>query len=1075
MKFACWNVRTLLDNTASGRPARRTALLAVELARYDIDIAALSETRMEEGGSLEETDLGYTFFWKGLPAENRRIHGVGFAVKTSLLRCFPEQPVGISERLMSWRIPLAKSRYATIFSVYAPTLVSAEAEKDCFYDCLSSQLGRVAPSDKIVVLGDFNARVGASRDLWGGVLGPHGSGSCNGNGLRLLALCSEYGLCVTNSLFQLRDMYKTTWMHPRSKHWHILDYILVRQRDRRDVHITRAMRGAEFSTDHRLLVSKMSLVVRPPVRRRAGVPKLCVNKLQDLGIRNAYQQKIAESRGTYNLGDLHADHGPDVAWSRMCRLLIDDASEHLGTQSRKHRDWFNENNEEVRNLIARKNKAHDVYLSRPTAQNWSSFSLLRRDVQRELRVVENEWWLRYSEEMQGFFDTGDTHNFYNSLKIAFGPTDKSLAPVRSLDGDLIKDKSGILGRWAEHFRDLLNCVHPTDPAFLDGVPQLETMQQLDVRPTFDEVERAIASLKCRKAAGLDGLQGELLKYGGTPVAEQLTELIQACWDAGNAPSMWRDAKIITIYKRKGDKSVCGNSRGISLLSTGGKVYARVLLMRLIEHVAEKVLPESQSGFRRDRSTTDMTFVLRLLQEKCREQRMDLYTAFVDLSKAFDTVNRDLLWRVLAKFGCPNTFVRAVMSLHNEMKASVAAAGETSDSFSVLAGVKQGCVLAPVLFNLFVAAAVRVAHSNLDMDGDGVQLNFRYDGGGLFNLRRLRAKSLCHRTEVDELQYADDAAFVSHTEDGLQRVVDSVQDAYRRSGLKMNTDKTEVLTQTSGNQPSHSVPNIRVGDVNLTNVSKFTYLGSVLTSDCSLDDEVSRRIGLASSTFGRLSHKVFANHKLSLGTKKAVYQAVCLSVLLFGCEAWALYRHQFRKLESFHGTCIQKILGLKWYDRVPRTESRRKLGIETVEELILKRQLRWAGHVIRMPENRLPRQVLYSELVTGARPPGGQRKRYKDNLKRTLKQFHIDPATFEAEASNRGGWRQKIVVGAAAFAADYDLAAAQRRERRQNPTTTGAYICNHCGRGCATLAGLLSHTRGHQRRGEAVVFETEGHP
>ena len=140
----------------------------------------------------------------------------------------------------------------------------------------------------------------------------------------------------------------------------------------------------------------------------------------------------------------------------MYRLLIDHARAHLGIQSRKHRDWFNENNEEVRNLIAQKNKAHDVYLSRPTARNWSTFSSLRRNVQRELRVMENEWWLRYSEEMQSFFDTGDTHNFYNSLKIAFGPTDKALVPVHSLAGDLIKDKIGILGWWAEHFRDLLN-------------------------------------------------------------------------------------------------------------------------------------------------------------------------------------------------------------------------------------------------------------------------------------------------------------------------------------------------------------------------------------------------------------------------------------------------------------------------------------------------------------------------------------------------------------------------------------------------------------------------------------------
>ena len=102
--------------------------------------------------------------------------------------------------------------------------------------------------------------------------------------------------------------------------------------------------------------------------------------------------------------------------------------------------------------------------------------------------------------------------------------------------------------------------------------------------------------------------------------------------------------------------MCGNSRWVSLLSFGGKVYARMMLLRLIELVSEKVLPESQCGFRKERSTTDMTFVLRLIQEKCREQHRDLFAVFVDLSKAFDTVDRELLWQVLVKFGCPQSLL-----------------------------------------------------------------------------------------------------------------------------------------------------------------------------------------------------------------------------------------------------------------------------------------------------------------------------------------------------------------------------------------------------------------------------------
>ena len=1056
----------------------------MELARYNIDIAAISETRIEDEGSLEESDLGYTFFWKGLPAGSRRMHGVGFAVRTRLLRGLPEQPVGISERLMTWRIPLEKSRFMTIFSIYAPTLVATEADKDSFYDCLSAELSRVPSADKIIVLGDFNARVGAERDLWGGVLGRHGTGTCNDNGLRLLSLCSLHELCITNSLFQLRDMHKATWMHPRSKHWHLLDYVIVRQRDRRDVHITRAMRGAELSTDHRLVVSKMALVIRPPIRRRPGVKKLCVNKLQNENTRNLYQEGLQESLGTQSAASVYSELGPDAAWERMCKLLVDTASEFLGAEARKHRDWFNENDVEIRELIRRKNEAHNRHLANPSPRNWENFTELRKEAQRTLRAMENEWWVRYSEEMQAFFDAGDTHNFYDSLKIAYGPLDKSIAPVRSSDGALIKDKSGILNRWAEHFCDLLNRVHPTDPNFLESVPQLETLHHLDNPPTLAEVEKAIASLKCRKAAGPDTVQGELLKYGGGTAAEQLTEFILACWDSGSVPAQWKDAKIVTIYKRKGDKSICGNSRGISLLSTGGKVYARVLLMRLIESVAEIVLPESQCGFRRDRSTTDMTFTIRLLQEKCREQHKNLYIAFVDLTKAFDTVDRELLWRVLARFGCPPRFVEAIKSLHSGMRASVMAGGEVSEPFDVLAGVKQGCVLAPVLFNIFVSAVTSVAHRDLDRHTDGVCISYRYDGGGLFNLSRLRAKTKCKSVLVDELQYADDAAFVSHSEQGLQQVVHSVQDAYHRSGLKINTEKTEIMTQKTGTSDSHTdhAPSICIGDRVLSNVEKFTYLGSVLSSDCTLKNEVHRRIGLASAAFGKLSRRVFKNHNLNLQTKRAVYQAVCLSILLFGCEAWALYRPQFRKLEAFHGTCVQDILGVKWYDRVPRAESRERLGIPSLEEIILKRQLRWFGHVVRMPGDRLPRQVLYGELKDGKRSSGGQRKRYKDNMKRTLKQFHLDPLTAESDAAERCGWGRQVAAGATAFAADFAAAAAERRTRRHNPGGGGDFVCSTCGRRCASLAGLRSHARAHQREGGAdpgvrrgVVIENDGLP
>jgi len=152
----------------------------------------------------------------------------------------------------------------------------------------------------------------------------------------------------------------------------------------------------------------------------------------------------------------------------------------------------------------------------------------------------------------------------------------------------------------------------------------------------------------------------------------------------------RDTKIVTLYKNKGDSN---NYRGFSLLSIVGNIYARIILVRL-QKLAERVYPESQCGFRAERSTIDMIFSLRQFQEKAREQNMPLYVAFIDLMKAFDTVSREGLYMALLKIGCPPKLFSLIKSYHQGMKGTVQFDGNLSESFDNCNGVKQCCVLAP---------------------------------------------------------------------------------------------------------------------------------------------------------------------------------------------------------------------------------------------------------------------------------------------------------------------------------------------------------------------------------------------
>ena len=215
-----------------------------------------------------------------------------------------------------------------------------------------------------------------------------------------------------------------------------------------------------------------------------------------------------------------------------------------------------------------------------------------------------------------------------------------------------------------------------------------------------------------------------------------------------------DASIIHLYKRKGNPQVCDKHRGISLLSIAGKILAKILLNRLNAHLDQAgLILESQCGFRKDRGTIDMIFTARQLQEKCQEQNVDLYMAFVDLTKAFDTVSRDGLWKIMAKFGCPPRYKAMVRQFHDGMQARVQNDGEYSEPFQVTNGVKLGCVMAPTLFSMMFSARLTDAFQDVDT---GFPIRYRFDGK-LLNLRRLQAKSKVQTDVVDKLLYADDLA------------------------------------------------------------------------------------------------------------------------------------------------------------------------------------------------------------------------------------------------------------------------------------------------------------------------------
>ena len=258
--------------------------------------------------------------------------------------------------------------------------------------------------------------------------------------------------------------------------------------------------------------------------------------------------------------------------------------------------------------------------------------------------------------------------------------------------------------------------------------------------------------------------------------------------------------------------------------------------------------------------------------------------------------------------------------------------------------------------------------------------------------------------------------------------------------------------------------LSVNGTHLANVHTFKYLGSTVTDDCRLDKELDCRIQCATTSFGRLWNRLWSSHDISNKTKISVYTAAISSALLFGAETWTLYQRHFVRLRRVQQRHLRAILRVPYTDRITNDQILDRAGVPDIEMIVRKMQLWWAGHVARMSDDRIPKQLLFGELTTGTRTVGRPLLRWKDSLKDTLKQSNISTTQWQDTATDRSTWRRSVHDGLMIYDNSRRERNATKRARRhaaRNATTTtsqDAYMFRHCGRTCSSRIGILSHER-----------------
>jgi len=381
-----------------------------------------------------------------------------------------------------------------------------------------------------------------------------------------------------------------------------------------------------------------------------------------------------------------------------------------------------------------------------------------------------------------------------------------------------------------------------------------------------------------------------------------------------------------------------------------------------------------------------------------QQQQQLCAVFVDFTKAYDSVLRGKLWKILKSFGVPEFFICRINALHRNTSVKVRIGGLFGEEFRTKLGLRQGCVMAPVLFNIYLDHVLKQLPKRTGVNVEIVQSEDLV----VPNSYRLKTEDT---VVICDTRFADDIALLSKSSAVMSSEVVDLNQTCCPFNLHISVGKTKVMHV--GLCRDNARYDIGVEGQVFEVVEKFCYLGSLVSSDGGVSSEVKRRIGMALAAFQTLKTSLWKRKEVSLLTKMKVFRAIVLSRLLYGAESWALSAKDLQRLEAFQTFCLRRILRLSWMSYVRNSIVRERCQQPSMEALLRQKRLRWLGHVQRMDiSDRLPKQLLWGRLAGTGRKQGGQKKRWVDVCMQDLKELGMR-GKWKDHCLHRKEWASQI--------------------------------------------------------------------
>jgi exonuclease III len=690
------------------------------------------------------------------------------------------------------RITWARSGKLLIVSVYMPTAI--RTHEQATRECYEELTGLIAnhPRSTLLIGGDFNARIGIAPGTGSRRhVGPHTHGGTNDNTEAFVNFLAEADLTIPSTYMWRKWKHRWTWEMMGGNHYEI-DHVVTRAKDRHAFRRVWAQSGIGGPSDHRPIIAEINLQQRPKRRQATSQSNRIPHKLFAASEEKLeeFTEQLATRLPTGN-GNAEATLSEGIA-------AMHQASEYLKETHTETRGILEEAKAEVRARLA------DLDFGQ-TRDKHKELLRARRRVDRIKRREERRWTRAQTSAAEKHFVSGNSKALYETLKtINRGSKTTEKKAPRQLrpvvrDGITFSTPEPIAQCLATWLASIVGGTRNRRTLTLDDQP--DNPNQIDTAPPQQgEIESAISSLRNRRAGGPDGIINECLKNGGPSIIAWLLQLFSKIWAENmTTPRSLSALTMIMICKPGKSAERVESYRPIGLSSTILKVLETILATRL-QPWYRSVLGQYQVGFTRSRQLAEHVATIRILAEQERAAKQEAVAVFLDLSAAYDKVDRSVLYEFLGKMGMPTEILELIRSVHSAAHFVVKVQQAESTPFDMTGGLPQGSPLSPMLFNLFLEGIMRIVIPQWERAGySGLERGVNPATG---NLVWKGTRSHNTTIKVHSLAYADDIVLLARDAAQAKGMLEILHGTLSAAGMEISTTKSAWMrlgTDTIGPQ------------------------------------------------------------------------------------------------------------------------------------------------------------------------------------------------------------------------------------------------------------------------------------